>query len=192
MISVQEVIMEQLKILVVDDEARMRKLVKDFLSVKGFSVLEASNGEEAVDLFFEQKDIDVYKRQVYERTFQVPGTWKGRNVLLNFGAVDYFCRVWVNGQCVGSHIGGQTPFSFDVTRCLNWGDECIRVEVEDWLKDEQIARGKQYWEDESSFIWYTPSTGIWQTVWLEPVSASRFSWIRFTPDIDEGTVKRCV
>ena len=57
MISVQEVIMEQLKILVVDDEARMRKLVKDFLSVKGFSVLEASNGEEAVDLFFEQKDI---------------------------------------------------------------------------------------------------------------------------------------
>ncbi len=79
---------------------------------------------------------------VYERTFQVPGTWKGRNVLLNFGAVDYFCRVWVNGQCVGSHIGGQTPFSFDVTRCLNWGEECIRVEVEDWLKDEQIARGK--------------------------------------------------
>lgn len=57
MISVQEVIMEQLKILVVDDEARMRKLVKDFLSVKGFSVVEASNGEEAVDLFFEQKDI---------------------------------------------------------------------------------------------------------------------------------------
>ncbi len=126
---------------------------------------------------------------VYERTFFVPDTWKGRSVLLNFGAVDYFCRVWVNGQCVGTHSGGQTPFSFDVTHCLNWGEECIRVEVEDWLKNEQIARGKQYWEDESSFIWYTPSTGIWQTVWLEPVSASRFSWIRFTPDIDEGTVK---
>lgn len=126
---------------------------------------------------------------VYERVFTVPETWKGRKVLLNFGAVDYCCRVWVNGHCVGSHSGGQTPFSFDVTDFLNWGGECIRVEVQDWLKNERIARGKQFWEDKSQFIWYTPSTGIWQTVWMEPVSATRFEWIHFTPDIDEGTVK---
>lgn len=126
---------------------------------------------------------------VYERTFCVPKSWSGRSVLLHFGAVDYRCRVWVNGQYVGMHTGGQTPFSFDVTHCLNGEEERIRVEAEDWLKNEQIARGKQYWENESRFIWYTPSTGIWQTVWLEPVSASRFSWIRFTPDIDTGMVK---
>lgn len=126
---------------------------------------------------------------VYERCFHVPESWKGRQVRLNFGAVDYHCRVWINGQCVGSHSGGQTPFGFDVTVFLNWGEERIRVEVEDWLKDERIARGKQFWEDESSFIWYTPSTGIWQTVWLEPVSKTRIEWVHFTPNIDEGTVK---
>lgn len=126
---------------------------------------------------------------VYERAFQVPADWKGRKVLLNFGAVDYRCSVFVNESCVGSHVGGQTPFSFDVTRYLNWKEEIIRVEVEDPLTDETIARGKQYWEDASKFIWYTPSTGIWQTVWLEPVSENHLEWVHFTPDIDEGTVK---
>lgn len=126
---------------------------------------------------------------VYERTFLVPEEWKGKQILLNFGAVDYQCRVFINASCVGEHIGGQTSFSFDITRYLNWEKEHIRVEVEDPLTDETIARGKQYWEDTSRFIWYTPSTGIWQTVWLEPVSESHIDWVHFTPDIDEGTVK---
>ncbi|MCI6885934.1 MAG: glycoside hydrolase family 2 [Lachnospiraceae bacterium] len=126
---------------------------------------------------------------VYERAFQVPDTWHGKQIMLNFGAVDYRCNVFVNENCVGSHTGGQTPFSFDITRYLNWKEERIRVEVEDPLKDECIPRGKQFWEDQSRFIWYTPSTGIWQTVWLEPVEKTSFEWVHFTPDIDEGTVE---
>lgn len=125
----------------------------------------------------------------YQRTFTVPEEWKEKKVLLRFGAVDYRCHVFVNDSCVGSHTGGQTPFSFDITRYLNWAVETVRVEVEDPLKDESIPRGKQFWEEESKFIWYTPSTGIWQSVWLEPVSTTSLQWVHFTPDIDEGTVK---
>lgn len=125
----------------------------------------------------------------YERAFEVPCEWKGKQIKLHFGAVDYECHVYVNGCFVGKHTGGQTPFSFDITPYLNWNEETVRVEVFDPLYDEKIARGKQFWEKESKFIWYTPSTGIWQTVWLEPVEKTHFSWIHFTPDIDEGTVK---
>lgn len=128
-------------------------------------------------------------RVTYERTFQVPDSWRGKRVLLRFGAVDYQCRVFVNGNCVGSHVGGQTPFSFNITRFLTWKQEHIRVEVNDTIKDESIARGKQFWEEESKFIWYTPSTGIWQSVWLEPVEDTSLLCLHFTPDIDEGTVK---
>ncbi len=110
-------------------------------------------------------------------------------MLLHFGAVDYRCRVFVNGSCVGSHTGGQTPFTFDITEYLNWGEETLTVKVEDPLEDETIARGKQFWEEKSRFIWYTPSTGIWQSVWLEPVEKTSLEWVRFTPDIDSGTVK---
>ena len=126
---------------------------------------------------------------VYENEFTVPKEWKGEEIRINFGAVDYRCCVYINNQCVGTHIGGQTPFSFQITRYLNWNRETIRVEVEDPLTDETIPRGKQFWEDTSKFIWYTPSTGIWQSVWLEPLSKTHFEWIYFTPDIDEGTVK---
>ncbi len=125
----------------------------------------------------------------YERQFTVPQEWKGQEIYLHFGAVDYRCRVFINDHCVGSHTGGQTPFTFPIARFLNWKTESIRVEVEDPLNDESIPRGKQFWEDESKFIWYTQSTGIWQSVWIEPVSETRVEEIRFTPDIDRGTVK---
>ncbi|WP_024294224.1 glycoside hydrolase family 2 protein [Lacrimispora indolis] len=125
----------------------------------------------------------------YERRFCVPEKWKGKEILLNFGAVDYQCRVYINNSCIGSHIGGQTTFSFPIAEYLTWAEETIRVEIEDPLKDEMIPRGKQFWEEESSFIWYTPSTGIWQTVWLEPVSETCLKWVHFTSDIDEGTVR---
>ena len=128
-------------------------------------------------------------RVTYERKFKVPGAWKDRQVLLHFGAVDYRCSVFINNRCVGHHTGGQTSFQFDITRYLNWEEESIRVEVVDPLQDESIPRGKQFWEEEPKFIWYTPSTGIWQTVWLEPVARTSLSWIHFIPDIDEGTVK---
>lgn len=80
---------------------------------------------------------------VYENEFTVPKEWKGEEIRINFGAVDYRCCVYINNQCVGTHIGGQTPFSFQITRYLNWNRETIRVEVEDPLTDETIPRGKQ-------------------------------------------------
>ena len=128
-------------------------------------------------------------RVTYERKFKVLREWKDRQIQLHFGAVDYRCSVFINNRCVGHHTGGQTSFQFDITRYLNWEEESIRVEVVDPLQDESIPRGKQFWEEESKFIWYTPSTGIWQTVWLEPVAKTSLSWIHFIPDIDEGTVK---
>lgn len=126
---------------------------------------------------------------VYERRFTVPAQWKNQRIILNFGAVDYACKVYINTHFVGGHIGGQTSFSFDITPYLSWDTEELCVEVDDPLHSEFIPRGKQFWEDDSQFIWYTPSTGIWQTVWIEPVNESNFSMVHFTPDIDEGTVK---
>lgn len=126
---------------------------------------------------------------LYERQFTVPRGWDGKRILLHFGAVDYRCSVWVNGQCAGMHQGGQTPFAFDITQFLNGAEEHLRVSVVDYLTDEGIPRGKQYWKEKGQFIWYTQSSGIWQPVWLEPVDRVHIEWMRFTPDIDKGTVE---
>lgn len=127
---------------------------------------------------------------IYERSFAPPAAWKNRRVLLHFGAVDYSCKVFLNGQLVGAHSGGQTPFQFDITALLQWnGSERLRVEVYDPLHDESIARGKQFWGEKPTFIWYTPSSGIWQSVWLEPVSETYLQWVRITPDLDAGTAR---
>ena len=129
------------------------------------------------------------ERVVYERTFSVPESWDKKRILLHFGAVDYKCRVWINGSYAGGHVGGQTPFTLDITGLLKGGEETIRVEAQDPPFDERIPRGKQFWEKEPKFIWYTLSTGIWQSVWLEPVERTAFERVHFTPDIDSGTVK---
>lgn len=122
----------------------------------------------------------------YRRTFSIPGEWDGRRYLLHFGAVDYRCRVWVNEECVGSHTGGQVSFSFDVTEALHPGENTITVWVEDVLSDLTLPRGKQYWKEPES-IFYTPTTGIWQTVWLEAVSPAYICGIDITPDLDHRT-----
>lgn len=124
----------------------------------------------------------------YRRRFRVPAGWQGRQVLLHFGAVDYSCRVFLNGQLCKEHTGGHTPFSADITRFLTQGEQTVEVEVSDPPQDEGIARGKQSWEQDPRFIWYTGSTGIWQPVWLEAVDAAHIETVRFTPDIDTGTV----
>ena len=115
--------------------------------------------------------------------------WEGKRILLHFGAVDYRCSVWVNGQCAGTHQGGQTPFTFDITDFLNGVEEHLRVSAVDYLSDEGIPRGKQFWKDRGEFIWYTQSSGIWQSVWIEPVESAHMEWMHFTPDIDKGTVE---
>ena len=105
----------------------------------------------------------------YERTFKVPSHWRGKRVLLHFGAVDWKAAVWVNGKQIGGHTGGYTSFCFDITDALRRsGKQTIKVRVEDATDDSFQPRGKQV--NENGGIWYTPVTGIWQTVWLEPVS----------------------
>ena len=105
----------------------------------------------------------------YERSFTVPKTWKGKDVLLNFGAVDWKTEVWVNGVRVGEHTGGYAPFSFNITPVLRKsGKQTLRVRVWDASDEGFQPRGKQI--EHTHGIWYTPVTGIWQTVWLEPVS----------------------
>ncbi|MFJ5714148.1 glycoside hydrolase family 2 protein [Neobacillus sp. NPDC093127] len=124
----------------------------------------------------------------YKREFTVPATWKDQRVIVHFGAVDYRAWVYVNGQLIGSHEGGHISFSFDITDALTWENETMVVLVEDPSTDETIPRGKQFWIEKSDAIWYTRTTGIWQTVWLEPVSSTRISKLKLTPDIDRGDI----
>lgn len=122
----------------------------------------------------------------YKRTFNVDACFQGKRTLLHFGAVDYRAWVYVNGQYVGMHEGGHVPFHFDITDVLNGVEEEVTVRVEDPSTDETIPRGKQFWLEQSDAIWYTRTTGIWQTVWLEAVSATHLAKLRFQPDLDRG------
>ena len=125
----------------------------------------------------------------YARTFEAPlFGMTGERLLLHFGAVDYRATVWVNGRHVAEHEGGHTPFSADVTRALGDGENVLVVRAEDPSSDVTIPRGKQYWREESEGIFYTRTTGIWQSVWLEPVNERRIDSLRLTPDVDEGRV----
>lgn len=128
-----------------------------------------------------------HDRLYYRRSFCLPADWQGSRILLHFGAVDYVCVVELNGHRVGSHQGGHTPFSLDITPFLTDGEQQLFVSVYDPMEDESIPRGKQFWETQPKFIWYTPTSGIWQSVWLEPVCEQHFASIRITPDIDAGT-----
>lgn len=105
--------------------------------------------------------------------------------LLNFEAVDYDSQVWVNGKLVGSHVGGNLPFSFDVTSAIHDGNNDIVVRVEDATEGFQL-RGKQTLNPGG--IWYTQASGIWQTVWLEEVSQNHISELDFATDINKGTI----
>jgi len=124
----------------------------------------------------------------YRRSITVPPEWKGKRVLLHFGAVDYRAMVWVNGQLAGSHEGGHVPFSFDITPLLKSGANVITVRAEDPPTDRFIPRGKQYWEPRSRSIFYTRTTGIWQPVWLEAAGETYLRKVRITPSSD-GAVR---
>lgn len=118
----------------------------------------------------------------YERRFTVPPEWHGQRVRLHFGAVDWQARVMINGRQVGQHRGGYDGFSFDITDQLKWiGDEEIIVAVTDPTEGDQ-PHGKQSRKPEG--IFYTPTSGIWQTVWLEPVPKVAIDGLTLTPDVD--------
>lgn len=125
----------------------------------------------------------------YERTFTIPESWREKRIHLHFGAVDYRTIVWVNGKFVTSHEGGHTSFSIDITDALAEGENKVVVRAEDRSTDLEQPRGKQHWEMESKGIFYTRTTGIWQTVWMEPVNKSFIERIKLTPNIDTGEVK---
>jgi Glycosyl hydrolases family 2, sugar binding domain/Glycosyl hydrolases family 2/Glycosyl hydrolases family 2, TIM barrel domain len=121
----------------------------------------------------------------YHRTFSVPATWRVRRVRLHFDAVDWRCRVWVNGREIGEHQGGYDAFTFDITDALRWnGAEDLVVCVSDPTDDGNQPRGKQSLKPEG--IFYTSTSGIWQTVWLEPVPETCIDQLKLTPDLAAG------
>lgn len=125
----------------------------------------------------------------YRRSFEVPEHWSGQRIILHFGAVDYEAKVWVNGQLVAVHTGGHTPFQADITPSLVAGSNVIVLRAKDFSRDVTLPRGKQYWLEQSEAIFYTRTTGIWQSVWLEPLSAVHLRKVRMTPDIDRNEIR---
>ncbi|MCV4232796.1 beta galactosidase jelly roll domain-containing protein [Virgibacillus sp. LDC1] len=121
----------------------------------------------------------------YKRDFTVPEEWKG-SILLHFGAVDYETEVWLNGVSVGSHRGGYTPFSFDITPHVVPGKNVITVCAEDDVRSGRQPRGKQSGRFHSHGCDYTRTTGIWQTVWLEQVPEAYLSDMKLVGDPDNG------
>lgn len=129
-----------------------------------------------------------YKAYLYNRTFTVPAEMKGKNILLHFGAVDWKCEVYVNGKQVGTHTGGYDPFYFDVTAALK-EEETQELQVQ--FMDPTDAGGQPVGKQRIKHggIFYTPSSGIWQTVWMEGVDASYINKLEITPDVDKSWVK---
>jgi beta-galactosidase/beta-glucuronidase len=127
----------------------------------------------------------------YARTIQLPAAWADRDVLLHFGAVDYLTTVWVNGREVGHNHGGHVPFSFDIAPYLAPGENRLTVRVED-RQDAHQPRGKQASSGVPSGIDYYCTTGIWQTVWLEPVPNLRIDELRITPVAGEDALELAV
>ena len=122
----------------------------------------------------------------YQRAFDLPpGKHPGR-ILLHFGAVDWQCEAFLNGQKLGEHCGGYDPFHFDITGHLNPDENILTLAVQDPSDSQPIQRGKQVLNPK--FIWYTTISGIWQTVWLEFVPETYIQTLRITPDFDAGTV----
>ena len=123
----------------------------------------------------------------YKTSFTTPKSFKNKKVLLHFGASDWETEVFINGKSAGKHQGGFDPFSFDITGLLKSGNQSITVKVWDPTDEGTQPRGKQVRKPES--IWYTPVTGIWQTVWLEAVPETYIESFKQTPDIDKQTIR---
>ncbi|WP_125723027.1 glycoside hydrolase family 2 protein [Flavobacterium ustbae] len=133
------------------------------------------------------KEVGAKNELWYETTFSIESSWKRKNILLHFGAVDWKTEVFVNDIKVGTHTGGYTPFSFDITPFIKKGsNQKLVVKVWDPSNDGPQPRGKQVKTPEG--IWYTPVTGIWQTVWIEPVNAKSIVSLHTNPNIDQNSI----
>jgi len=130
---------------------------------------------------------DFIDSMMYHRTVDVPADWSGRRVLLHFGGVDFHADVFVNGVWVGSHTGGSSPFTFDVTDALKPGASAdLIVCVRDYINSGNQAGGKQSHYAQSFGCYYTRTTGIWQTVWMEAVDRAGLADVRIVPDAVAG------
>ncbi len=135
-----------------------------------------------------QKEVNEKQELWYHREFTVPANWKGKHIMLNFGAVDWQADVYVNDIMIGTHRGGYAGFSFDITPYLNKkGSQKLVVRVWDPTDAGYQPIGKQTRNPRS--IWYTAVTGIWQTVWIEPVDVNHFTNIQSVADIDNGVLE---
>jgi hypothetical protein len=137
------------------------------------------------------RQVSEKERLWYRRTFDVPAAWEGQRILLHFGAIDWESLVTVNGKNVGEHKGGYDPFSLDVTDALKAaGPQELVVSVWDPTNSGSQPRGKQV--HKPGGIMYTPTTGIWQTVWLEPVPETHIRRLVMTPDVDAKCLRLVV
>lgn len=175
------------------DWKNLNGLWKYAITQKGATAPTAYQGDILVPFAIESslsgvgKMVNKKEELWYQRTFDVPSNWRGKQILLHFGAVDWKAEVWVNDVKVGEHTGGFTPFYFDITSVLNKGNNNLAVKVWDPADRGEQPRGKQV--SNPNGIWYTPVTGIWQTVWLEPVTTQYITTLKTTPDIDKNSIK---
>ena len=132
------------------------------------------------------KRVSAKDRLWYRKKIALPESFKGKRTLLHFGAVDWECKVYINKKEVGSHIGGYCPFVIDITDALTDGENELVVRVYDPTDEGWQNRGKQ--ASESHGFWYTSTSGIWQTVWMEAVSENYIASYKVTPDIDTGVI----
>ncbi len=125
----------------------------------------------------------------YRRRFPMPEVPPGCRLHLHFGAVDFETVVWINGQIVGRHTGGYTPFTFDITNCVG-GEQSVEliVRASDDPDDLAKPRGKQDWQLQPHSIWYPRTTGIWQTVWYEIVPLDHIAVVRWTPNLERWEI----
>jgi beta-galactosidase/beta-glucuronidase len=129
---------------------------------------------------------DFMKEVCYHRKFTIPDRWHGKRVFLHFGAVDYDCRAWVNGTAVGRHYGGSSSFCFEITDALRNGENDLFVCALDDVRSDVQPSGKQSRRRESYGVFYTRTTGIWQTVWLEARPQTFIESVRIVPDLDNS------
>jgi beta-galactosidase/beta-glucuronidase len=167
---------------------------KDWLNLNGLWDIKLGDGTESkilVPFAIESALSGVMKhvdRVTYRRSFEIPKGWSGQQVLLHFGAVDWECKVTLNGKELGVHRGGYDAFSYNITDALKpEGAQEITVEVFDPTDLGGQPRGKQKLKPGS--IMYTATTGIWQTVWLEPVAPTHIESLKIIPDVDQGCVR---